>query len=220
MQGYVPRYVRVFLLDDHDLVRKALRDLLAPATDIQVVGDSGSARHASRAILELEADVMVLDLQLQDGTGVSVCREVRSVNPAISGLLLTGSGDDEALVSAVLAGAAGYLVKLARNSDIISAIRKLAAGKPVIDPATVARLRQQILADIDALSPPPTEYEREILAHVVDGDTNRQVADRMGLAPETVAADIMALVERVTRPLSRGGAGPSAPPGKHRRLDG
>ena len=220
MQGYVPRYVRVFLLDDHDLVRKGLRDLLAPATDIHVVGDSGSAAHAIRAILELKADVMVLDLQLQDGTGVGVCREVRSVDPSISGLLLTGRGDDEALVSAILAGASGYLVKLARNSDIISAIRKVAAGKSLIEPAAAAQLTRQLLADIDEFRPPLTDHEREILTHVVRGHTNREIAEHLGLALEPVAVDITTLIERVTRPLSREGAEPSSRPAKHRRPDG
>ena len=129
MSDYVSRYVRVFLLDDHDIVRQGLRDLLSAATDIHVVGDSASARHAPQAILELQADVMVLDLQLQDGTGIEVCRAVRSVNPSVNGLLLTSSGDDEALVSAILAGAAGYVVKLTRTGDIVAAIRRVATGK-------------------------------------------------------------------------------------------
>jgi len=221
MQGYLPRYVRVFLLDDHDIVRKGLRDLLAPATDIHVVGDSGSARHAGRAILALEADVMVLDLQMQDGTGISVCREVRSVDPSISGLLLTASSDQEAIVSAILAGAAGYLVKLARSSDIVAAIRRVAAGKSLIDPATTAQVTRQLVAGMDELRPPVTEYEREIVTHVVRGLTNRQIAERMGLSLEPVAADVTTLIERMTRPLSRQGSEPgSVPPGKHRRPDG
>ena len=221
MQGYVPKYVRVFLLDDHDLVRKGLRDLLAPATDIHVVGDSGSADYARRAILALETDIMVLDLHLQDGTGVSVCREVRSVDPSIRGLLLTASGDDEALTAAILAGAAGYLVKLARNSDIIGAIRRLAMGKSLIDPATAAQLTGRMLADIDELRPPLTDYEREILTLVVRGHTIRPIAERMTVPLEPLAADVMALVERVIRPLSPEGLEPpSVPPGRHRRSDG
>ena len=100
MTNYVSKYLRVYLLDDHDIVRQGLRDLLVPATDIYVVGDSGSAREATRAIPELGVDVMVLDLRLQDGTGIDVCRAVRAVDPSIRGLLLTSSGDDEALMAA------------------------------------------------------------------------------------------------------------------------
>ncbi len=107
MQGYVPRYHRVYLVDDHDIVRRGLHDLLTRARDLEVVGDSGSAREAVGEILRLEADVMLLDLQLPDGSGIEVCRAVRSVNPSVSGLLLTAAGDEVALAAAVLAGAAG-----------------------------------------------------------------------------------------------------------------
>ena len=154
MVSYVPRYLRVYLLDDHDLVRKGLADLLMPATDIDVVGDSASARDAVPAILDLEVDVMVLDLRLQDGTGVEVCRAVRSVDPSIVGLLLTSSDDDEALVAAMLAGAAGYAIKVARNSDIISAIRRVGAGKSMIDPAAAQRVTQELTTGGPGTGPP------------------------------------------------------------------
>ena len=141
MVTYVPKYLRVYLLDDHDIVRQGLRDLLVPAIDIYVVGDSGSAREATRVIPGLGIDVMVLDLRLQDGTGIDVCRAARAADPSVRGLLLTSSGDDEALTAAILAGAAGYVVKLTRSSDITEAIRRVGAGKSLIDPGH-ARTRQ------------------------------------------------------------------------------
>ncbi len=179
MASYVRRYLRVYLLDDHDLVRKGLADLLMPATDIDVVGNSGSARDAVRAIPDLEVDVMVLDLRLQDGTGVEVCRAVRSVDPSITGLLLTSSDDDEALVAAMLAGAAGYVIKLAPNSDIIAAIRRVGSGKSLIDPAAAERVTQELLTS--ELRPPLVDDEREILTHVLGGLTDAQIAERMGI---------------------------------------
>ena len=220
MTNYVSRFVRVYLLDDHDIVRQGLRDLLVPAIDIYVVGDSASAGQAARAIPELGVDVMVLDLRLQDGTGIEVCRAVRSADPSIQGLLLTSSGDDEALLAAILAGASGYVVKLTRSSDITAAIRKVGAGKSLIDPATRDRVSGQLVRGIDELEPPLNPHERGILIQVLDGLTNAQVAGRLGLSVEAAAADINALIERVMRPEFPMRAAPrSAHPGRHRRID-
>ncbi|HWM72328.1 MAG TPA: response regulator transcription factor [Nocardioides sp.] len=218
MASYVRRYLRVYLLDDHDLVRKGLADLLMPATDIDVVGSSSSARDAVQAILDLEVDVMVLDLRLQDGTGVEVCRAVRSVDPSISGLLLTSSDDDEALVAAMLAGAAGYVIKLARNADIISAIRRVGAGKSLIDPAAGQRVTRELLTS--QLRPPMVDAEREILSHVLGGLTDTEVAEQMGLSLESAAPEIAGLVARILRPgIAEGSTPPPIPQGKHRRPD-
>jgi two-component system, NarL family, response regulator DevR len=219
MASYVRNYLRVYLLDDHDLVRKGLADLLMPATDIDVIGNSGSARDAVRTILDLDVDVMVLDLRLQDGTGVEVCRAVRAVNPSITGLLLTSSDDDEALVAALLAGAAGYVIKLASNSDIISAIRRVGAGKSLIDPAAAARVTQELLTS--GLRPPLVDDEREVLTQVLGGGTDAQIAERMDVPLEQASTAIAGLVARVLRPGS--GEGASQQPtssGKHRRPDG
>ena len=216
MASYVRRYLRVYLLDDHDLVRKGLADLLMPATDIDVVGNSGSARDAVRAIPDLEVDVMVLDLRLQDGTGVEVCRAMRSVDPSITGLLLTSSDDDEALVAAMLAGAAGYVIKLAPNSDIIAAIRRVGAGKSLIDPAAAQRVTQELLAS--ELRPPLVDDEREVLTHVLGGLTDAQIAERMGIPAEHASPAITGLVARIFHPGN--GDGPThepTAPGKHRR---
>ena len=220
MTNYVSKYLRVYLVDDHDIVRQGLRDLLVPATDIYVVGDSGSAREAARAIPELGIDVMVLDLRLQDGTGIEVCRAVRSVNPSISGLLLTSSGDDEALVAAILAGAAGYVVKLTRSSDITAAIRKVGAGKSLIEPDTLERVSRQMLAAMDELRPRLTDDELQVLSEVIDGHTDAQIAERSGVPLDAATAQVSALVARLTDPMSPGFPAPgSAQAGKHRRSD-
>ena len=132
-------YLNVCVLDDHDLVRQGLRDLLAPARDLRVVGDSGRVHGAADLILRLDTHVMMLDLHLQDGSGVHVCRQVRAVDPSVQGILVTSADDDEALAATVLAGAAGFVVKLARSSDVMGAIRKLRAAERLMDPALADR---------------------------------------------------------------------------------
>jgi DNA-binding NarL/FixJ family response regulator len=202
MTTYIPPYLRVYLLDDHDIVRQGLRDLLVPAADIDVVGDSGSARDAVRAIPELGVDVMVLDLRLQDGTGIGVCRAVRSVDPSIRGLLLTSSDEEEALLATILAGAAGYVVKLSRSSHIPAAIRRVGAGKSLIDPRALDRVRRNLLAGVDELNPPLTEDERRVLPHVLDGLTNVQVAERIAISRDAATEHISTLIERMASPTS------------------
>ena len=193
-----------------------MADLLLPATDIDVVGSSGSAQEAVRAIPGLEVDVMVLDLRLQDGTGVEVCRAMRSVDPSITGLLLTSSEDDEALIASLLAGAAGYVIKLASNSDIISAIRRVGSGKTLLDPASAERVTRELMTA--ELRPPLVGDEREVLTHVLGGLTNSQIAERMGISLERASAEITRLVARIIAPEV--GEEPTPQPtqqGKHRR---
>lgn len=216
MPGYVSSLVKVYLLDDHDIVRRGLRDLLAAAKDIQVVGDSSSTHDAAQAILELGANVMVLDLQLQDGTGIEVCREVRAADPSVTGLLLTSFGEDEALAATILAGASGYIVKSSHGADIIGAVRRLGEGRPMIDTALAGSAIRQLRSQVT--SPPWTEHEREVLSHVLDGLTNRQIADRMGTEAGATAAEIAALIGRV-RSSSPGPGHPMVQdsPGRHRR---
>ena len=216
MTSYVRKYLRVYLLDDHDLVRRGLADLLMPATDIDVVGSSGSAQDAVRAIPELDVHVMVLDLRLQDGTGVEVCRAVRSVDPSITALLLTSSEDDEALIASLLAGAAGYVIKLASNSDIIAAIRRVGSGKSLLDPAAAERVSRELLTV--ELRPPLADDERVLLTHILDGLTNRQIAEQLDLPLERASAEITRLVARIIRPGSEEGSTDQAT-GKHRRSD-
>jgi two-component system, NarL family, response regulator DevR len=214
--GYVSNLVRVYLLDDHDLVRRGLRDLLVTAKDIQVVGDSSSARGAARAILDLGANVMVLDLQLKDGTGIEVCREVRAVDPTVTGLLLTAFDQEEALAAAILAGAEGYMVKASPDADIIGAVRRLGGGRSMIDPAqaepVIAQLRSQVPI------PPLTDHEQQVLAHVLEGLTNREIADRMGTDVGPMGADVAALIGRITGTAPEQAQPPSqGAPGRHRR---
>lgn len=218
MAGYAPGIVRVYLLDDHDIVRRGLSNLLCARRDITVVGDSASAQRAARVIPRLKPDLMVLDLHLQDGTGIHVCRAVRSVDPAISALLLTAAGDDEALLAAILAGAAGYVVKLAHTDNLVDAVRIVGAGKTLIDPSDIARVTGQLMAELEELRPRLTDYEHQILAHVLAGLTNRQIAERMGTAAEQLGDDVATLIERITPSALRQDArsdGHSL--GKHRR---
>jgi DNA-binding NarL/FixJ family response regulator len=217
MANYVPKYLRVYLLDDHDIVRQGLRDLLVPAIDIYVVGDSGSAREAARVIPQLGIDVMVLDLRLQDGTGIDVCRAVRAADPSVRGLLLTSSSDDEALAAAILAGAAGYVVKLTRSSDITEAIRRVGAGRSLIDPDTREHVGRQLLAACDELR--VSEGEKQVLAAVIEGQTDAQVAERTGSSLDAATAQVAALIARLTDPLSGQPAPRGAQAGKHRRSD-
>jgi DNA-binding NarL/FixJ family response regulator len=200
--------VRVYLLDDHDIVRQGLRDLLVPARDIRVVGDSGRATHAVEAILRLETDVMVLDLHLQDGSGVHVCRHVRAADPSVRGLLLTSSDDDEALAAAVLAGASGYVVKLARSSDVLGAIRGVGAGRELMD-ASLAQHAAGILRErAAAIAPALTDAQWELLDHLLEARTDAQIAQETDRDLMTVRDEVIALVDRLL-----GVAGH----GKHRR---
>lgn len=220
MQGYLTPRLRVFLLDDHDIVRRGLHDLLDTKLDITVVGDSGSARQAAQTILELKPDVMVLDVHLQDGSGVQVCREVRSSDPSIKGLLLTSYDEEAALISMILAGAEGYVLKLAESLDITAAIRRVGAGERLVDAVKTERVTAELLATLKDISPALTEHEQQMLTHVLGGLTNGQIAERLGVAEESLGTDLAPLLERLTnrsnwhRPAS-GAHGP----GKHRRHD-
>jgi DNA-binding NarL/FixJ family response regulator len=179
--------IRVYLLDDHEVVRRGLRELLEVEDDIEVVGESASAGEASRRIPALRPDVMVLDARLPDGSGIDVCRDVRSIDPSVAGIILTSYDDDDALRSAVLAGAVGYLLKDIRGNDLVASIRRVAAGETLLDSAVVSRLRAQWGHDVEdprlaSLSP----QERRILEHIAEGLTNRQIGQTMSLAEKTV----------------------------------
>ena len=211
-------YVKVFLLDDHDIVRQGLRDLLTPARDIRVVGDSGSARVAQEAILRLEAQVMVLDLHLQDGSGVQVCRRVRAIDPSVQGLLLTSADDDEALAAAVLAGAAGYVVKLARTSDVLGAIRRLGEGHGLMDDDLAESASRMLRARADACVPALSEDQLAVLDHVLAGRTDAEVARLMGRELAATQDDVAALIARLTSAPAVSPAVHGQPGGKHRRV--
>jgi DNA-binding NarL/FixJ family response regulator len=192
--------IGVFLLDDHEVVRRGLAALLESAGDIEVVGESGSASEAARRIPALRPDVAVLDARLPDGSGIDVCRDVRSADPSIKALILTSYQDDEALFSAIMAGAAGYVLKQIRGTDLVDAIRRVAAGQSLLDPAVTQRVLARI-RDGEDQSPPElarlTGQERKILELIAQGMTNRQIGEQMFLAEKTVKNYVSSLLAKL-----------------------
>ncbi|HTJ75588.1 MAG TPA: response regulator transcription factor [Acidimicrobiales bacterium] len=180
--------IRVFLLDDHEIVRRGLRELLEAEEDLVVVGEAGTAEEALARAPALRPDVAVLDVRLPDGDGVEVCREIRSRRPEIRCLMLTSFSDDEALFSAILAGAAGYVLKQIRGTDLVEAIRHVARGESLLDAAVTARVMERLRSpapanpELESL----TDQERRILDLIAEGLTNRQIGERMYLAEKTV----------------------------------
>jgi two-component system, NarL family, response regulator DevR len=210
---YVTEPLRLFLLDDHDIVRRGLRDLLAAARDITVVGESDSAAVATRLIPELETDVMVLDVHLQDGTGVHVCRDVRSNKPSVRGLLLTAAGDDEAAMASILAGASGYTVKMARTVDLVGHVRAVGTGTKLIESAVIERL----LMALDEIVPPLSKRDRQIAQAIAHGSTNPQIAAQLSIDEAAIDSDVDRLIEAITG-LRRGTGVPRRrEPGRHSR---
>ena len=179
--------VRVFLVDDHEVVRRGVAELLESDPDISVVGEAGSVAEALARVPAAQPDVAVLDLRLPDGNGVSLCRELKDLQPGLACLMLTSFGDDEALLDAVIAGAAGYVLKDVRGNDLLKAVRTVAAGGSLLDPhaasLVLARLRQP--ASTDPLAE-LSDQERRIFALIGEGLSNREIADRMSLAEKTV----------------------------------
>src|SRR5215467_8861453 len=180
--------IRVFLLDDHEVVRRGIADLLTAEGDIEVVGETGSAVEAVHRIPALRPDVAVLDARLPDGNGIDVCRDVRAVDASIQGLILTSYEDDEALFSAIMAGAAGYVLKQIRGTDLVDAVRRVASGQSLLDPAFTAKVLARIRSgpgqpdELKSL----TDQERRILEYVAQGLTNHEIAQKMFLADKTV----------------------------------
>src|SRR3954470_5495086 len=191
--------IRVFLLDDHEVVRRGLADLLTAAGDIEVVGESGSAQEATRRIPALRPDVAILDGRLPDGSGIDVCRDIRSVDPSIKGLILTSFEDDEALFAAIMAGAAGYVLKQIRGTDLVDAVRRVAAGQSLLDPAVTQRVLERIRhphQEPDELRR-LTDQERRILALIAEGMTNREIAGKLFLAEKTVKNYVSSLLAKL-----------------------
>lgn len=180
--------IRVFLVDDHEVVRRGVAALLSTEDDIEIVGEAGTAQQAMARIPALRPDVAVLDVRLPDGNGVEVCREVRSRTPGLCCLMLTSFADDDALFDAVMAGAAGYVLKQIHGSDLVGAVRTVAGGESLLDPKTTAsmlrRLRDQAIRT-DPLAA-LTGQERHILELIGEGMTNRQIGERLFLAEKTV----------------------------------
>ena len=198
----IPAYIRVFLLDDHEVVRRGVRDLLSAEPDIEVVGEAGTFEEALSRGPALRPDVAVLDVRLPDGDGITVCRELRSRMPALACLMLTSFDDDDALLDAIMAGAAGYVLKQIRGSDLVSAVRTVASGQSMLDPATTARLMSSLRGEdgrnggaqpLAGLSP----REREVLALIGQGLTNRQIGQQLYLSEKTVKNHISRLLSKL-----------------------
>jgi DNA-binding NarL/FixJ family response regulator len=191
--------VRVFLLDDHEVVRRGLRELLEADGDIEVVGEAGTASEALTRIPPTKPDVAVLDVRLPDGDGVEVCREVRSLHPEIQCLILTSFSDDEALFQAIMAGAAGYLLKQVKGNDLVDAVRRVAQGQSLLDPAVTARVLERLRSgpETDERLDSLTDQERRILDLIAEGLTNRQIAERVHLAEKTVKNYVSNLLSKL-----------------------
>ncbi|MFE0022130.1 response regulator [Amycolatopsis sp. NPDC059021] len=178
--------IQVLLVDDHELVRRGLRDLLGDEPDIEVVAEAGGVDEALAVAMHVEPDVAVVDVRLGDGDGITLCRELRSKPNAPQCLMLTAFDDEEAMVGAIMAGASGYLLKQVRGQDVVNAVREVAAGRSLLDPVTTARvldkLRHPPTDDLDTL----TERERDVLELIGQGLSNREIAERLFLAEKTV----------------------------------
>jgi two-component system, NarL family, response regulator DevR len=190
---------KVFLLDDHEVVRRGLRELFETEDDLTVVGEAGTAQEALARVPSSRPDVAVLDVRLPDGDGIEVCRDLRSAMPELRCLMLTSYADDEALFSAIMAGASGYVLKQIKGSDLVSAVRRVAAGESLLDPAltrqVMERLRGENVED-DRLAR-LTAQERNILELIADGKTNRQIADDLFLAEKTVKNYVSNLLSKM-----------------------
>src|SRR5246127_1470673 len=193
------RQISVFLLDDHEVVRRGVRDLLEAEPDIQVVGEAGTASSALARIPALRPDVAVLDVRLPDGDGVTVCRDIRSTMPEVACLMLTSFGDDEALFDAIMAGAAGCVLKQIRGTDLVGAVRTVASGQSLLDPEAASKVMRR-MRDQTARADPLaalTGQERRILELIGDGLTNRQIGERLFLAEKTVKNYVSSLLAKL-----------------------
>ncbi|MEO8850746.1 MAG: response regulator transcription factor [Allobranchiibius sp.] len=188
----------IFLLDDHEIVRRGLRELLESIKGFEVIGEAATAAQARVRILALRPDVAIFDARLPDGSGIEVCRQVRSADPSIAALILTSYDDDQALATAVLAGAAGYLLKDIKGNGLVEAIRDVAAGKQLISAADVDRARRswtRVEQDprLERLSP----QEHRILDQVAQGKTNRQIGEELNLAEKTVKNYVTSILAKL-----------------------
>ncbi|MFI2031233.1 response regulator [Streptomyces buecherae] len=194
--------IGVFLLDDHEVVRRGVRDLLDAEPDMTVLGEAGTAEQALVRVPALRPQVAVLDVRLPDGDGVSVCRELRSRMPDLTCLMLTSFDDEEALLDAIMAGASGYVLKQISGTDLISAVRTVAAGQSMLDPGAATRLMARLRGGAEPESqqqglPDLTEREREVLDLVGEGLTNREIGKRLFLAEKTVKNNISRLLAKL-----------------------
>ncbi|GAB3445986.1 response regulator transcription factor [Streptomonospora sediminis] len=197
--GPGPGSIRVFLVDDHEVVRRGVAAMLEGEPDMRVVGEAGTAEQALARIPLASPDVAVLDVRLPGGSGVSVCREIRSDRPDIACLMLTSFADDEALYDAVMAGAAGYVLKQIHGADLVGAVRTVAAGGSLLDPASAGRMLDRLREgppDPDPLAE-LSPQERQILDLIGEGMTNRQIGEQLYLAEKTVKNYVSSLLSKL-----------------------
>ena len=191
--------IRVFVVDDHELVRRGLIDLISAEDDLVVIGEAGSVQEALEEIAKARPDVAVLDVRLPDGNGIELCREIRSLYPGTQVLMLTSFSDDEALLGAVLGGASGFVIKDIKNLDLLDTIRRVAQGESLLDSAIAAKVRTRLreasrpAGGLDEL----TDQERKVLEHIGQGLTNRQIANSMFLAEKTVKNYVSSLLAKL-----------------------
>jgi DNA-binding NarL/FixJ family response regulator len=191
--------ITVFILDDHEIVRIGVRDLLAAEPDIEVIGEAGTVQAALERLPELRPDVAVLDVRLPDGDGISVCREIRSTLPGTACLMLTSYGDDQALLGSIMAGAAGYVLKQTCGSDLVGAVRTVAAGRSTLDPVPARRVMERLRGQLASVGPLSalTEQEKLVLELIGEGQTNRQISERMSLTEESARACVSSLLTKL-----------------------
>ncbi|WP_327696149.1 MULTISPECIES: response regulator transcription factor [unclassified Streptomyces] len=194
--------ITVFLLDDHEVVRRGVRELLSVEDDIEVVGEAGTAAEALARIPATRPDVAVLDVRLPDGSGVEVCREIRSQDAGVKCLMLTSFADDEALFDAIMAGASGYVLKAIRGHELLAAVRDVAAGRSLLDPVATARVMERLrdggnAAKGDERLANLTEQERRILDLIGEGLTNREIGERLHLAEKTIKNYVSGLLSKL-----------------------
>ncbi|MEV0740929.1 response regulator transcription factor [Streptomyces sp. NPDC050549] len=192
--------ISVFLLDDHEVVRRGVHELLSVEEDIEVVGEAGTAADALVRIAAVRPDVAILDVRLPDGSGVEVCREIRARDESVKCLMLTSFADDEALFDAIMAGASGYALKAIRGNELLSAVRDVAAGKSLLDPVATAQVLERLRNGgakpddgLDAL----TDQERRILDLIGEGLTNRAIGERLHLAEKTIKNYVSSLLSKL-----------------------
>ncbi|WP_274560650.1 response regulator [Streptomyces spiramyceticus] len=194
--------ITVFLVDDHEVVRRGVHELLSVEDDIEVVGEAGTAEDAQVRIVATRPDVAVLDVRLPDGSGVEVCREVRSQNEDIKCLMLTSFADDEALFDAIMAGASGYVLKAIRGNELLAAVRDVAAGKSLLDPVATASVLERLRSgdsskEGDSRLANLTHQERKILDLIGEGLTNRVIGERLHLAEKTIKNYVSSLLSKL-----------------------
>ncbi|GHF09249.1 DNA-binding response regulator [Amycolatopsis deserti] len=189
--------IEVLLVDDHEVVRRGLREMLSDEPDIEVVAEAGSADEALAVAMHVEPDVAVVDVRLGDGDGVALCRELRArPNPPYC-LVLTAFDDEEAMVGAIMAGASGYLLKQVRGQDVVNAVREVAAGRSLLDPVTTARVLDKLRHPAEDELARLTDRERTVLELIGEGLSNREIAERLFLAEKTVKNHVTSVLSKL-----------------------